>query len=466
MHWLGFLLLLLLTENAFAAEIKAVRAWVEDHATRVVFDLTEATDYRVFTMRAPDRVVIDFSATRPRQVLSLPAAATVKGLRYASRGERGLRVVLDLAHAVSVEARRLAPGQDYGHRLMLDLNPAHRPKKAPAPAKAADSERLVAAPPPQSAPQAQSESPPPVAAVSDPKPAASPLTPVNTRPDRARDVIIAIDAGHGGQDVGAIGPSGAYEKDITLAIARELAAVVNAHAGMRAVLTRDEDRYLKLRERMERARLKRADLFISIHADAFRDRRVKGSSVYVLSQRGASSEAAKWLADHENAADLVGGVSLNDKDDVLKSVLIDLSQTASIDASIDVGKHVLAGLKRLGPVHKKRVQHAGFMVLKSPDIPSILVETAFISNPSEEKRLKNRNFRKKLAHAIFDGVEDYFERSPPPGTRMAEVRQHKVLRGDTLSRIAVRYDVSVNSIKLANNLHSEMLRAGEVLKIP
>lgn len=464
MHWLGFLLLLLLTENALAAEIKAVRSWLENQATRVVFDLTDVAEYRVFTMRSPDRVVIDFSATRPRQTLSLPAAQTVKGLRYASRGEDGLRVVLDLAHAVSVESKRLAPGRDYGHRLMLDLNPASPPSKT-APAKLADSERLVAAPPAKPVEQKPTRAVPATSAERS-EPVAKPVPAKQVVPHRSREVIIAIDAGHGGQDVGAIGPSGAYEKDITLAIARELAAVVNAHPGMKAILTRDGDRYLKLRERMERARLQRADLFISVHADAFRDRRVKGSSVYVLSQRGASSEAAKWLADHENAADLVGGVSLNDKDDVLKSVLIDLSQTASIDASIDVGKHVLAGLKRLGPVHKKRVQHAGFMVLKSPDIPSILVETAFISNPNEEKRLKNRNFRKKLAQAIFSGVEDYFERSPPPGTRMAEVRQHKVLRGDTLSRIANRYAVSVNSIKLANNMRSEMLRAGDVLKIP
>jgi N-acetylmuramoyl-L-alanine amidase len=203
-----------------------------------------------------------------------------------------------------------------------------------------------------------------------------------------------------------------------------------------------------------------------VHADAFRDRRVQGSSVYVLSQSGASSEAAKWLADNENASDLIGGVSLDDKDAVLKSVLLDLSQTASIEASIDLARHVLGGLGRIGAVHRKGVQHAGFMVLKSPDIPSILVETAFISNPTEEKRLRDPAYRRRLAAAIFDGIADYFDYNPLPGTRFAEQRRHHVARGETLSGIASRYDVSLDSLKVANNIESEMLKAGAWLTIP
>lgn len=444
MRLLSFALLLLVFSGAMAAEVKTVRTWTEPPRTRVVFDVTAAVDYSVFTMRHPDRVVIDFRGTRTPRRLELPAARsrTLKRLRYAARGSDGLRVVLDLERAVAVEDVLLAPSREYGHRLVLDLTE----HGAGSSDLAARPEQLAQAAPP--APRK-----PPVA---QPLAATAP----------ARDVVIAIDPGHGGQDVGAIGPSGVYEKDITLAVARDLAKLINSRRGMRAVLTRDADRYLKLRERMDRARAFRADLFISVHADAFRDRRVRGSSVYVLSQRGASSEAAKWLADHENAADLIGGVSLDDKDDVLKSVLIDLSQTASIEASIDVGRHVLDALRRLGPVHKKRVQHAGFMVLKSPDIPSILVETAFISNPTEEKRLRSTGFRRQLAGAMLDGIEQYFQVNPPPGTRLAEQRRHKVIRGDTLSAIAERYDVSVDSIKLANNLSTELVRTGEVLQIP
>ena len=279
-------------------------------------------------------------------------------------------------------------------------------------------------------------------------------------------MVVAIDAGHGGDDVGAIGPSGVYEKDIVLALSQELAQRINQQPGMRAVLTRKSDYYLRLRTRMDKAREERADLFISIHADAFRDPKVRGSSVYVLSQRGASSEAAAWLADNENASDFVGGITLEDKDDVLKSVLLDLSQTASIEASILAANHVLESLKDLAKLHRKRVQHAGFVVLKSPDIPSILIETAFISNPTEEKRLRSQAYRTQLAASIFEGVLGYFQDNAPPDTRIAVNRRHRVVPGDTLLALAQRYAVSMESIKLANNMHTEMLHAGAVLTIP
>ncbi|MCZ6665480.1 MAG: N-acetylmuramoyl-L-alanine amidase [Gammaproteobacteria bacterium] len=435
MRKLTFLLFALVFRPIEAAEIKDVRMWAAPERTRVVFDLTEAVDYQVFTIRNPDRVVIDFKQTRSPSGLRLPIknTARLKRLRYARRGETGLRVVLDLKKPVNVRDSLLAPNQQYGYRVVLDLLPGDGEVGEPVKPKPAAKLKRKHAPP---------------------------------RSEPARDVIIAIDAGHGGDDVGAIGPSGIYEKDIVLALARELAARIDREVGMRAVLTRSGDYYLKLRTRMDKARAARADLFISIHADAFRDPRVRGSSIYVLSQSGASSEAAKWLADNENAADLIGGVTLDDKDDVLKSVLLDLSQTASIEASIDAANDVLESLKRLGKVHKKRVQHAGFVVLKSPDIPSLLIETAYISNPSEERRLRSGAYRQRLAGAIFEGIVDYFEENAPPFSRLAQNRNHKVARGETLSGIAVKYDVSISRIKLANNLNSETLWAGRVLKIP
>ena len=416
-----------------AAEIKDVRMWAAPERTRVVFDVTDAVDYHVFTLASPDRVVIDFKHTKPQSPLTLPTnkAKRLERLRYARRGGGGLRVVLDLKRRLEVRYTLLPPNQHYGYRVVVDLiadEEQQTPNVKPA----------ATLPPAEQAPR-------------------------NTAP---RDVVVAIDAGHGGEDVGAIGPSGTYEKDIVLAVARELGRRIDGHRGMRSILTREGDYYLKLRSRMDKARAQRADLFISLHADAFRDQRVKGSSVYVLSQSGASSEAAKWLADNENASDLVGGVTLDDKDELLKSVLLDLSQTASIEASIDAANDVLQSLKALGKVHKKTVQHAGFVVLKSPDIPSILVEMAYISSPMEEKRLRTDAYRKKVAGAIYDGVAGYFAASAPPGTLLAEERSHTVARGETLSGIADRYAVSINSIKLANNRHTEMLRTGEVLRIP
>ena len=294
---------------------------------------------------------------------------------------------------------------------------------------------------------------------------------------RQDGVVIAIDAGHGGDDVGAIGPRGTYEKNVVLAIAQELQSLINREPGMRAVMVRDGDYYVGLRQRIERAREHRADMFVSIHADAFRDRRVRGSSVFVISRSGASSEAARWLAERENAADLVGGVTLEDKDPQLRSVLLDLSQTKSLETSLTVANAVLGSLSKVGAVHSHRVQQAGFMVLKSPDIPSLLVETAFISNPQEEQRLRNRGFRVKLATAIRDGITRYFDSAAPTRQRMASrdlasaaeadrARRHRVSRGETLSGIALHYSVSPEHIRLANNKNDDIVRIGELLRIP
>ena len=246
----------------------------------------------------------------------------------------------------------------------------------------------------------------------------------HARPE-ARDLVIAIDAGHGGEDPGAIGKNGTREKDVTLAIARELERRIDSEAGMKAMLTRDGDYFVPLRDRMRRARARQADLFVSIHADSIRDRSVDGSSVYILSQHGATTEAARWLAERQNAADLIGGVSLENKGDMLASVLLDLSQTASLTASHTAAEHVLRQLNLVGEVRKPLVQQAGFMVLKSPDIPSMLIETAYISNPAEELRLRSMAHQAKLAAAIDRGLREYFYSDPPAGTRVAQMAQHQ-----------------------------------------
>ncbi|MCL4147766.1 UNVERIFIED_CONTAM: hypothetical protein GTU68_014748 [Idotea baltica] len=284
------------------------------------------------------------------------------------------------------------------------------------------------------------------------------------QPPARRDLIIAIDAGHGGKDAGAIGKHGTKEKDIVLAIARKLAKLVNQEPGMRAYLTRKNDTFISLRGRINLARKQKADMFISIHADAFHRREAKGASVFVLSEHGASSEAAQMLADKENAADLVGGIRIGDKDDDLASVLLDLSQTASLAASTEVAENVLAGLKRVGNTHKKNVESAAFVVLKSPDIPSILVETAFISNPGEEQKLRSKSHQNKLALAMMSGIRNYFRRNPPLGTQTPQ--QHIVSRGDNLSTIAQRYQVNVAELKSNNGLTTNVLKIGDVLFIP
>ncbi|MCU7866108.1 MAG: N-acetylmuramoyl-L-alanine amidase, partial [Candidatus Thiodiazotropha sp. (ex Lucinoma borealis)] len=270
----------------------------------------------------------------------------------------------------------------------------------------------------------------------------------------------------------ARGRKGTYEKDVVLAIGRKLVAMINKQKGMRAVLIRDGDYYLGLRKRIAKAREHQADLFVSIHADAFRDPRVRGSSVYTLSRSGASNEAARWLAERENSADLVGGVSLEDKDDMLASVLLDLSQIGTLQASSVAASRVLSQLKGLGKTHKRKVQQAGFVVLKSPDIPSMLVETAFISNPDEERRLRDTGHQKKVAKALMKGIRAYFKFQPPPGSWLAAnqaskaPRKHVISSGDTLIAIANRYQISINRLRNANELKGDTIRIGQVLQIP
>jgi N-acetylmuramoyl-L-alanine amidase len=309
---------------------------------------------------------------------------------------------------------------------------------------------------------AKAPEPAPVA----PLPAEKPAQPV-------RDIVVVIDAGHGGHDPGALGPRGLREKDVTLAISRRLVKLINSEPNMRAVLTRSDDRFLDLRARMERARSVSADLFISIHADAAINRSARGSTVYVLSEKAASDEASRRLAARENAA-LIGGVKLGDKDPILASVLMDLSQNASISSSISVGDAILGEMAALGRLHRNKVQHAPFMVLKSPDVPSVLIETAYISNPEDERNLGSAKHQEKLARAVLGGVRRYFDANPARGVMVANARpaeasrdiRHVIRRGDTLSGIADRYNTSMQRIRAVNGLRSDTVRLGQTLRIP
>jgi N-acetylmuramoyl-L-alanine amidase len=420
----------ILFSTSLAAQniIEGTRTWVSPDYTRVVFDISDQVDYHLFTLHDPERVVVDVKNTdwSSSSVRSLESKGFVKDLRSAKKNGT-LRLVLDADRKVKPKSFLLKPNKAYGHRLVVDLYPH---KKGP------------------------------VAAVKTAKPSSS----------RYRDVVIAIDAGHGGEDPGATGPKGTREKHITLAVAKKLAAKINQQKGMKAVLVREGDYYIKLRQRINKARESKADLFVSLHADAFTNPNVKGSSVYILSERGASSEAAKWLANNENSADeLMGGVELSDKDDLLKSVLLDLSQSATIEASADLAQNALRELKQVGKVHRRHVERAGFAVLKSPDIPSVLIELAFISNPSEEKNMNSRAHQEKMAKAITAGLKQYLRKRPPDNTLFAarhKSKSHTIERGDTLSELAQRYDISSSQLKDLNGLKTDTLRIGQVLRIP
>lgn len=426
--WLGLLIVPVLA-NAAALQVQGVRLWAAPDSTRVVFDVSGPVDHRLFTLKDPNRLVIDLANATidPSVKQTFARGGIVSQLRSGPRNGHDLRLVLDLDGSVKPKSFVLKPNDQYGHRLVIDLFDAEQ--KSTSPPKTLQS---------------------------------------TNEPAKLRDVVIAIDAGHGGEDPGARGKKGTHEKDVVLDMARRLARLVAQEPGMRPVLIRDGDYYVGLRQRMEKARKNRADLFISIHADAFRDRRVQGASVYAVSRSGASSEMARWLAARENAADLVGGVSLDDKDDLLAEVLLDLAQTATLEASNEVAGDVLEEMKHIGEVHKGRVQHAGFVVLKSPDIPSLLVETAFISNPAEEKRLRSSAHQQKVAEAIMSGVRKFFAANPPPGTLVAKAssRRHVIRRGDTLSHIAERYGVTTASLRQHNKLRDDNLLLGTVLTIP
>ena len=427
-----------LSVQAATVNVANIRTWPAPDHTRVVLDIDRPVEYALFVLRDPDRVVVDLRAAkllkrvpraRPgdRLLVRIRAAQRKRAERRARDGvSSDLRVVLDVTQRVRPKSFLLKPNRKYGHRLVIDVYPKEgRASETVVHKKAADD---------------------------------APGTP--------RDVVVAIDPGHGGEDPGAVTRSGLREKDVVFAIAGALKRRVDRIPGMTAILVRKGDYYVGLRRRTEIARRHGADLFVSIHADSFRNPRVSGSSVYVLSRRGASSEAARWLAQQENASDFVGGVSLEDKGDLLASVLVDLQQTATLSASSEVGGHVLRSLGRIARSHKRRIEQAGFLVLKSPDIPSILIETGFLTNPTDAKRLSNAKHQDKVARAILDGILHYFDRNPPRGTAFGAARRHTIVRGDTLSEIAVRYRVSVERLRAANRLNGSVIRVGDVLRIP
>jgi len=368
-------------------QVQDIRLWSAPDHTRIVLDTSNEPEHVLFTLKSPDRLVVDLNNTAMATSIEGIDTGTgpVKGFRSGVRNGKDLRVVLDLKQSLKPKSFVLPPNQKYGHRLVIDLNEG-------AEALERDSKPIV------------------------------------TNEDGDRDVIIAIDAGHGGEDPGAIGPAGTHEKNVVLAMAKELKAEIDRHKGYRAVLTRTGDYYINLSRRTALARKHGADLFVSLHADAFKSSRPRGASVFALSQKGATSETAKWLADKENRSDLIGGagpLSINDKQSNLASVLLDLSMTSSINTGLSMGSLMLGEMKKVTKLHKKQVEQAAFVVLKSPDIPSLLVESGFISNPQEERNLNSSRYREKLVKAMFAGINDYFKASPPPGTLLARKRNER-----------------------------------------
>ncbi|WP_336332956.1 N-acetylmuramoyl-L-alanine amidase [Pseudomonas putida] len=458
------LLLTTVTVDALAVtQVKSMRLWRAPDNTRLVFDLSGPVQHSVFTLSAPDRLVIDINGATLAAPLNVATSNTpISSVRSAQRTPTDLRVVVDLKKSVTPKSFTLAPNAQYGNRLVVDLYDQ-------------EADAIAATAPTPTPTPVQTPATTPAVPVTPAQPAIK-LPPV---PNGKRDIVVAIDAGHGGEDPGASGSRGQHEKDIVLQIAKELQRQINREKGFRAELTRTGDYFIPLRKRTEIARKKGADLFISIHADAAPSRAAFGASVFALSDRGATSETARWLADTENRSDLIGGagnVSLDDKDRMLAGVLLDLSMTATLSSSLNVGQKVLGNMGRITSLHKQRVEQAGFMVLKSPDIPSILVETGFISNNNEAAKLATASHQQALARSIHTGVRQYFQQNPPPGTYIAWLRdtgkiaagprEHTVRPGETLAMLAVRYQVSVASLRSTNSLKTDELKVGQRLDIP
>ncbi len=403
-----------LTPAASADEpLRSVRVWPSPDYTRLTFESDQPLRYTTSNLRGPERLVLDLEevdfASLQRQIAFKIAADDphVAVLRAGLFKPGVTRVVLELKGAVKSQVFSLPPVGEYGHRLVVDVYPLVPPDPLMALLQ-----KEQAAPAAEGTPAEKAAPGEPTAAPSESKAAPSEPKGGKSKPVTGRVVTVVVDAGHGGEDPGARGHSGSFEKDITLAIAQKLARLINAEPSMRAVLTRDGDYFIPLHHRVDKARRARADLFVSVHADAFMLPRARGSSVFALSERGATSTAARWLAKRENETDLIGGVNLATKDRYLAQTLLDLSQTATISDSLKLGRHVLAELGGINTLHKESVEQAGFAVLKAPDIPSVLVETAFISNPEEEKRLNDEGYQEKMARAILSGIKRYFAKNP------------------------------------------------------
>lgn len=475
---------------AKAAEFKAARVWAGPEYTRIVLDAAGPVHYAM--SQANGEVTLDLPGSHVTSSFSSPGAhGFYKSISHTSKGDR-LSLVATVSPGSQAKSFLLKPTKGDDYRLVLDIYPGHatsNPSVALAAPVALESMKPVQVPrvavesitPVQKAP---------VAVVISSHSSRRATEQAAALLNGQRNVVVAIDAGHGGKDQGAHGPGGTLEKNVTLAVARDLAAQINRQPGMKAVLTRDGDYFIELKRRYQIARENSADLFVSIHADSFTSDDAKGSSVWVLSPRGKTNEAARWLADRENRADLIAGPTLDDKDDSLAKVLLDMQQGWAMQASDMVAGNVLKALAQLGPTHRGYVERANFVVLRSPDVPSILVETAFISNPSEERKLRDPAHQKQLAQAVMGGVKNYFESTPPLGTWFAAqaarrngvepsadrstlassragVRDtHRVGRGESLRSIANHYGVSVDALKNANRINADSVRAGTMLSIP
>ncbi|MGL4476493.1 MAG: N-acetylmuramoyl-L-alanine amidase [Shewanella sp.] len=437
--YLILLTLLCWSSTAFANNLQGVRIWAAPESTRVVYDLSTRPDYNFFTLSNPERLVIDLKQTSSKVKFDKidNNSKLVKGIRLSKAPSKGvLRVVIDLKRPVKANVYALSPTAPYGNRLVLDLNEIQE--------------------------------------------AAKPV--VKSKPQALRDIIVAIDAGHGGDDPGSIGPSGVYEKKVVLQIAKRVAQHVNNTPGMKAVMTRSGDYFVNLDKRSSIARDHKADILISIHADAFTSPNPKGASIWVLSRRRANSEIGRWLEQKEKHSELLGGageiIQSTDSEQYLTMTLLDMSMDKSMAVSHSIADNLLRDLGKVTHLHKSKPEAASFAVLKSPDIPSILVETGFISNPSEERNLVNTKHQERLAKALHTGLVRYFEANPPDGSLFANkgaakqqisrsgVIKHKVSKGESLSVIASRYQVSIGQIKAANNLSSDTVRLGQQLKIP
>ena len=425
---------LLFTVNAFGATVKDVRIAQENGLTRLIFDLSEPVTHRLFPLSNPDRVVLDLKSVELSVALEKKLASISSGvLRRLRAGKRedGTRFVIDLSQKAKAKSSVLGANAKYGPRVMVELSYGKTAKLS---------------------------------------------VPVKTTKNIAnikRDIVIVVDAGHGGKDPGALGQYKVREKDIVLSIAKSLASKINAVDGFKAVLTRSKDVYLKLRQRSKIARDANADLLVSIHADAFTNPKARGASVWALSLSGKTSEMGRWLAQQEQSAELVGGISLDDKDQLLAEVLLDMSMNSKIQFSLDIGDKVLNQMDKVAHMHKNTVQQAGFVVLKSPDIPSILVETGFVSNSTEAKNLGSAGYRKKLASAMSKGIVEAFTATPPEGSLLAWRQQNKntatsyvVSKGDTLSEIARKNRISIAELRKANTLKNDVIWIGQKLVIP
>lgn len=420
--WLG----LASAANA-SNSIDSVRVWPAPENTRIVFDLSKKPDFTYFSLHSPERLVIDFKDSKNNAALmsAIKEDRRVTRIRTSSSKEKGTtRLVLELAENYRVSAFPLAPAGQYSDRLVIDL---YDKKSEPI------------------------------------------ATHDNSK--GKRDIVIAIVAGHGGEDPGSIGAAGTYEKRITLKIAQRLANLINKRQGLKAVMIRSGDYFVDHNRKTELARKSKADLLISIHADAFTSSKPNGASVLVQATRRADSEFTRWIQNREKNSELLGGAGetiRKTKDNNLAIALGDMKKEYTMASSYDFAEHVVKQLKKVTKLHKHKPERLSLAVLKSSDIPSVLIETGFISNPQEEKRLNNANHQHKLANAIYIAVDDYFSRNPPDGSLIAatRIREHKVSRGESLSVVAQRYRISIRKLKSANNLKSNVVRIGQTLKIP